>query len=154
MSTIVTEKTGIIVTAYIPDEKKGLIIKQLDISELQPGMMVREIGGLLKIAGPTIDDGEDYAIHTEDAYYSPLLIDTNRTEIKASPESEHKIDFISIDEDGNEHMHSYTIHELVETLNFDWYKLPNANDSISECVFCGEYLNFTTFSDLLRAFIG
>jgi len=71
----VTNKTGVMVTAYILDGDTGYTIKQLDVSELQPGMYVREIGALLKVVGNTVESCEDYAIHTERGYYSPLCVE-------------------------------------------------------------------------------
>ena len=150
--TVITEKTGIIVTAYIWDEEKGYSAKQFDIADLKPGMMVREIGGLLEVTGATIDDGIDYMICTKDGYYSPLCIDTAGTEIKASPESEHKIDFISIDDDGNEHEWHFTVSELVDAMN-NRDELPEFNHAISQCVASGMRLHFTTFFDLFKAFV-
>lgn len=144
------KKTGIIVTAWNED----FTTQHLDISELKPGMMVRELGGLIKITGSTVDDDEDYMICTEKGYYSALLIDTDRTKIQASPEREQKIDFISIDDNGHEHKYSLTPEELANTWNFDYYNLPNVTDLISECVFGGTHLYFCEFIDLVRTFLG
>ena len=69
-------KTGIKVDAYIEDTKHGgLKRKRIDLVDLKPGMMVREIGGLMEVTGEVYDDGEDYMIPCGDTAYSPLCVE-------------------------------------------------------------------------------
>ena len=147
------EKTGITVTAYKYNNKTGEMVKGFyDISELHDGMVVREIGHLLQVVGDTIDDGEDYMIHTEKGYYSPLLIDSDEPTVKVSPEKEHKIDFITVF-NGEATEYSMTRSELINTYN-EGGTLPFGNDGVLSCVYAGTVLHFKTFQDLFYTFVG
>ena len=64
------KKSGVRVQAWTRDEYVGY----LDVMDLEPGMLVRELGGLIEVTGKAYDDGIDYMIPTEEGSYSPLLL--------------------------------------------------------------------------------
>ena len=150
--TEVTEKTGVIVTVYEWSEEKGYTTRNIDVSDIVPGMYVRELGGLLKVIGKTVDDGEDYMIHTDDGYMSPLCIDTEHIKVERSPESEHKIDFISVDKNGNQSEWHMTSSELIDAFNLHYDSMPKFTDTVLSCAFANQYLKFKTVGDLWYTF--
>jgi len=149
---IVKEKTGVIVTAYEWDEEKGYTTRNIDVADLKAGMYVREIGGLLKVIGETVDDGEDYMIHTENEYLSPLCVDTKNIEVQRSPESEHRIDFITVDDDGNESEWHMTASEMIDGFNMNYDSMPKFTDTVLSCAFANQKLKFKTVADLWYTF--
>jgi len=70
----VTDKTGIVVTAWDED---GSSLGNIDLADLKPGMQVRELGGLRTVTDTLYEDDADYMIPLDNnEYFSPLLIVT------------------------------------------------------------------------------
>lgn len=145
------EKTGVIVTAYIWDDEKGYITRNIDIADLKPGMRVREIGGLFEVTGETTEDSEDYIICTNHGYYSPLCFETENKKVQRSPESDHVIDFITVDEYGKETEWHMTASEMIDRFNGN-EPLPDFEDTVLDCAFANQRLKFKTFYDLWYTF--
>lgn len=66
------KKTWVRVQAW---DREFKYIGNIDISDLKPGMLVRELGGLREVTGEVYDDGIDYVIPVDNnEAYSPLLL--------------------------------------------------------------------------------
>ena len=66
---------------------------------------------------------------------------------------EHKIEFISINCNGEEREWHMTPTEMYEEYNGEC-DLPDLGDTIVSCVFAGTRLYFETFSEMVYAFFG
>lgn len=66
----------------------------------------------------------------------------------------HKIEFISINIDGEERDWHLTQDELIKKWKSEECDLPSLDDPIESCIFSGIHLYFENFSQLLYAFIG
>jgi len=71
----IRNSTGIKVKAW----KRGDFMEyigEIDIVDLKPGMLVREIGSFREVTGKCYDDGNDYMIPVDNnEAYSPLLFE-------------------------------------------------------------------------------
>lgn len=71
----IRNKTGIKVKAW---KRNGYVsyIGEIDIADLKPGMLIREVGSFREVTGKYYDNGEDYMIPVDnDEAYSPLLFE-------------------------------------------------------------------------------
>lgn len=70
--------TGVKVSVWkrIDSEYAGMeYVGELDIADLEPGMIVREIAPFREVTGKYTEDEEDYLIPLDNnEYYSPLLL--------------------------------------------------------------------------------
>jgi hypothetical protein len=66
---------------------------------------------------------------------------------------ENKIEFISLNVDGEQREWHMTPSEMYEEYNGEC-DLPSLNDTIVSCVFAGVHLYFETFSDMVYTFFG
>lgn len=66
---------------------------------------------------------------------------------------EHKINFTTINSDGNEVKWSWTPDELEEKYWGD-EDIPMLDDGMVDCEFAGQPLYFETFEDLVMTFLG
>lgn len=73
------KKTGVTVKAFKQTGESFVFIGDIDIIDLKPGMLVREIGSLREVADTLKEDDVDYLIplisDNGTEYYSPLCIE-------------------------------------------------------------------------------